>query len=171
MADERGVDVPLGCEWESLKKRLNTDLTDNYMDVLRSLRESLGLLGDIFAQSMPRFNNPVNLKRIIAMIDEEDSTEMGVDIKATAFEGLLEKAASEGKKGAGQYFTPRVLIKSLVQVMKPNPLMTPNFKICDPACGTGGFLVCAYQWLLDITGGAFERKDIKRIKTKTSLVT
>jgi type I restriction enzyme M protein len=145
MADERGVDVPLGCEWESLKKRSGTDLTDHYLDVLRSLRESLGLLGDIFAQSMPRFNNPVNLKRIIAMIDEEDWTEMGVDVKATAFEGLLEKAASEGKKGAGQYFTPRVLIKSIVQVMKPNPLMTPNFKICDPACGTGGFLVCAYQ--------------------------
>ena len=145
MADERGVDVPLGCEWESLKKRSGTDLTDHYLDVLHSLRESPGLLGDIFAQSMPRFNNPVNLKRIIAMIDEEDWTEMGVDVKAAAFEGLLEKAASEGKKGAGQYFTPRVLIKSIVQVMKPNPLMTPNFKICDLACGIGGFLVCAYQ--------------------------
>ncbi|WP_445173795.1 N-6 DNA methylase [Microcoleus sp.] len=167
MADEKGVDVPLGCEWESLKKRSGTDLTDHYLDVLRSLRESPGLLGDIFAQSMPRFNNPVNLKRIIAMIDEEDWTEMGVDVKAAAFEGLLEKAASEGKKGAGQYFTPRVLIKSIVRVMKPNPLSSPNFKICDPACGTGGFLVCAYQWLLDITGGVFDRKDIKRIKTKT----
>ena len=65
-------------------------------------REGGGLLGDIFAQSVPRFNNPVNLKRLIAMIDEEDWSAMDVDVKGAAFEGLLEKAASEGKKGAGQ---------------------------------------------------------------------
>ncbi|MFM6424824.1 reverse transcriptase N-terminal domain-containing protein, partial [Planktothrix sp.] len=58
-------------------------------------------------------------------------------------------------------FTPRVLIQSIVRVMKPNPLVSPQFKICDPACGTGGFLVCAYQWLLETTGGVFDRKDIK----------
>ena len=63
-------------------------------------REGGGLLGDIFAQSVPRFNNPVNLKRLIAMIDEEDWSAMDVDVKGAAFEGLLEKAASEGKKSA-----------------------------------------------------------------------
>jgi type I restriction enzyme M protein len=169
MADEKGIDVPKGCEWESLKKRSGNDLTDHYQDVLRQLREAPGILGDIFAQSMPRFNNPVNLKRVIAMIDEQEWTSLDVDVKAAAFEGLLEKAASEGKKGAGQYFTPRVLIKSIVRVMKPNPLVSPHFKICDPACGTGGFLVCAYQWLLDITnnGSRIDRQDFKRIKTKT----
>jgi len=71
-------------------------------DILRKLREAGGLLADVFAQATPRFNNPVNLKRVIAMIDEEDWSAMDVDVKGAAFEGLLEKAASEGKKGAGQ---------------------------------------------------------------------
>ena len=67
-------------------------------------------------------------------------------MKAEAFEGLLEKAASEGKKGAGQYFTPRVLIQSIVRCMKPDPRgSNADFTICDPACGTGGFLVCGLR--------------------------
>ena len=116
---------------------------------------------------MPRFNNPVNLKRLITMIDEEEWSAMDVDVKGAAFEGLLEKAASEGKKGAGQYFTPRVLIQSIVRVMKPDPRVSPDFTICDPACGTGGFLMVAYEWLMEITKGALDRKDFKRIKTAT----
>ncbi|MFM6192170.1 restriction endonuclease subunit S [Planktothrix sp.] len=162
MADEKGIDIPRikifrdkskwedrtnlesnstqeetkAADWNSLKSLSGNDLTDHYLDVLRTLREAPGILGDIFAQSMPRFNNPVNLKKIINMIDEEEWTSLDVDVKAAAFEGLLEKAASEGKKGAGQYFTPRVLIQSIVRVMKPNPLVSPQFKICDPACGT-----------------------------------
>ena len=83
-------------------------------DIFRKLREAGGLLADIFAQATPRFNNPVNLKRIIAMTDEEDWSAMDVDVKGVAFKGLLEKAASEGKKGAGQYFTPRPLILAIV---------------------------------------------------------
>ena len=107
---------------------------------------------------MPRFNNPVNLKRLITMIDEEEWSAMDVDVKGAAFEGLLEKSASEGKKGAGQYFTPRDLIKSIVRVMKPDPRDDPEFTICDPACGTGGFLMCAYEWLMDETKGALDRR-------------
>ena len=165
MSDEKGIIIPNGCNWNSLKDRSGTDLTDHYADILRKLREEKGLLGDIFSQSMPRFNNPVNLKRIITMIDEEEWSAMDVDIKGAAFEGLLERAASEGKKGAGQYFTPRVLIKSIVRVMKPDPRASREFTICDPACGTGGFLMCAYEWLLD--QGALDRKDFKRIRTAT----
>ncbi len=90
-----------------------------------------------------------------------------MDVKGAAFEGLLEKAASEGKKGAGQYFTPRVLIQSIVRVMQPDPRGKADFKICDPACGTGGFLVCAYEWLFEKTKGAFDRADAKRIRTST----
>ncbi|MBI5056128.1 MAG: N-6 DNA methylase [Nitrospirae bacterium] len=167
MADERDIEVPKGCGWASLKELSGTSLTDHYSKILRKLREAQGILGDIFAQSMPRFNNPVNLKRIINMIDEEHWSEMDVDVKGAAFEGLLEKAASEGKKGAGQYFTPRVLIQSIVRVMKPDPRDVRDFTICDPACGTGGFLVCAYEWLIEQTKGAFDRKDIKRIKSAT----
>jgi type I restriction enzyme M protein len=127
------------------------------------------MLGDIFAQSMPRFNNPVNLKRLITLIDEDEWTTLDVDVKGEAFEGLLEKAASEGKKGAGQYFTPRVLIQSIVRIMKPDPRTHKEFTIADPACGSGGFLVCAYEWLLEETkhGALIDRSDYKRIRTKT----
>ncbi len=165
MADERGVEIPKGCDWGSLKGESGTALTDHYQDILRRLREARGLLGDIFSQSMPRFNNPVNLKRLITLIDEEEWTAMDVDVKGAAFEGLLEKAASEGKKGAGQYFTPRVLIQSIVRVMRPDPRSSRDFTICDPGCGTGGFLVCAYEWLLGQK--ALDRKDFKRVRTAT----
>lgn len=167
MADEKAITIPSGCEWESLKKYSGQALGDRYLDLLRQLREESGLLGDIFSQAMPRFNNPVNLKKLIAMIDEQEWSALDVDVKGAAFEGLLERAASEGKKGAGQYFTPRVLIQSIVRVMKPDPRVSPEFKICDPACGTGGFLVCAYEWLFDLTKGAFDRQEIKRIKQAT----
>ncbi len=167
MAEERGAVIPKGCEWVSLKKHSGTALTDHYADILRKLREAPGMLGDIFTQATPRFSNPVNLKRVIAMIDEEDWSAMDVDVKGAAFEGLLEKAASEGKKGAGQYFTPRVLIQSIVRVMKPDPRGKPDFKMCDPATGTGGFIVCSYEWLIAQSGGVFDRADAKRIKTAT----
>jgi type I restriction enzyme M protein len=167
MADERGVQIPAGCDWDSLKKESGTALTDHYGEVLRKLREAKGLLGDVFNQAMPRFNNPVNLKRLIAMIDEEDWSSMPVDVKGAAFEGLLEKAASEGKKGAGQYFTPRLLIQAIVTVMRPDPRGNREFKICDPAVGTGGFLMMAYEWLMFVTQGALDRSEIKRIKTET----
>ncbi|MEW5786108.1 MAG: class I SAM-dependent DNA methyltransferase [Bacillota bacterium] len=167
MADEKGVAIPQGCDWDSLKHKSGTELTDHYTDILRRLREVPGILGDIFTQAASRFNNPVNLKRLITLIDEEEWSAMDIDVKGACFEGLLEKAASEGKKGAGQYFTPRVLIKSIVRVMKPDPRVAPDFTICDPACGTGGFLVCAYEWLMEVTGGALDRKDFRRIKTDT----
>jgi type I restriction enzyme M protein len=167
MADEKGVQVPKGYDWTSLKDLSGTKLTDHYNELLRKLREAGGLLGDIFTQAMSRFNNPVNLRRLIDMIDEEEWSAMDVDVKGAAFEGLLEKAASEGKKGAGQYFTPRPLIQSICTVMKPDPRGKPDFTICDPACGTGGFLVCAYEWLFQTSKGALERSDAKRVRTST----
>jgi len=169
MADEKEAHIPKGYGWNSLKERSATDLTDHYSEILRRLREEKGMLGDIFAQSMPRFNNPVNLKRLITLIDEDEWTTLDVDVKGEAFEGLLEKAASEGKKGAGQYFTPRVLIQSIVRVMKPDPRAYKEFTIADPACGSGGFLVCSYEWLLEVTkhGAQIDRSDYPRIKTKT----
>lgn len=168
MADEKGVDVPKGCDWSTLRNKSGTALLDDYSDVLRKLGKTTGILGDIYAEAQSRFNNAVNLKRLINLIDEVEWTALGVDVKAAAYEGLLEKAASEGKKGAGQYFTPRVLIQSIVDCMKPDPRAHSDFAICDPACGTGGFLVSAYEWLLGETrGGALDRAVAKRIRTKT----
>jgi type I restriction enzyme M protein len=167
MADERSIELPKGCDWPTLISKSGTDLRDDYIDILRTLGKQRGLLGDIFAGAQSRFNNPVNLKKLLGVIDETEWTALGIDIKAAAFEGLLEKAASEGKKGAGQYFTPRLLIKAIVRCMKPDPRVHKEFTICDPACGTGGFIVSAYEWLIEQTQGALERDLAKRLKSKT----
>jgi type I restriction enzyme M protein len=168
MADEKGIALPKGCDWPKLRDRSGTALVDHYVDLLRTLGKTPGILGDIYAEAQSRFNNPVNLKRLVNLIDETEWTTLGVDVKAEAYEGLLEKAASEGKKGAGQYFTPRVLIQSIVRCMRPDPRAYKEFTIGDPACGTGGFLVAAYEWLIHQTkGGALDRDTAKRVRQKT----
>ncbi|MCF6174660.1 MAG: type I restriction-modification system subunit M [Victivallaceae bacterium] len=167
MADEKGIEIEDDYNWNSILELSGTELLDHYAEILRKLRDSTGILGDIFTQAMPRFTNPVNLKKVINMIDVEDWSSMDVDVKGAAFEGLLEKSAAEGKKGAGQYFTPRPLIASIVKVMQPDPRVAKSYKICDPACGTSGFLMVAYEWLMTLTKGALDRKIVKRIKQET----
>lgn len=170
MADERAVDMPSECDWQSLKALSGTDLTDDYPRMLRTLGKASGILGDIFAGAQSRFTNPVNLKKLINLIDETEWTSLDVDVKAEAFEGLLEKAASEGKKGAGQYFTPRLLIQSIMRCIKPDPRTHADFKIGDPACGTGGFLIAAYEWYkeqLKVEAQVPDRDTQKRIREKT----
>ena len=179
MTDERDIDLTkvawtdekgkhtTDCSWKNLVGKSGTPLSDHYAEMLRVLSRQPGLLGEIFTQATSRFNNPVNLKKLLGMIDEEEWSAMDVDVKGAAFEGLLEKAASEGKKGAGQYFTPRKLIESICRVTKPDPRAHKDVRIMDPACGTGGFLVCAYEWLVDETKGVFDRADVKRIRTST----
>lgn len=168
MADERGVEVPERADWPYLRKQSGSDLLDAYVETLRTLGKERGILGDIYSGSQNRFTNPVNLQKLIGLIDETEWTAIDTDVKAAAFEGLLEKAASEGKKGAGQYFTPRILIQSMVRCMKPDPRVSNDFKICDPAVGTGGFLIAAYEWLKEQTkGGALDRDTAKRIRTRT----
>jgi type I restriction enzyme M protein len=179
MSHEKGIDlskiefednkkiVKLDCSWKPFTEKSGTELLDSFAQILRALSRQSGLLGDIFTQAMPRFTNPVNLKKVINMIDEEDWSSMDVDVKGAAFEGLLEKSAAEGKKGAGQYFTPRPLISSIVNVMQPDPRANKEFTICDPACGTSGFLMGAFEWLMHVTKGALDRKDALRIKKQT----
>jgi type I restriction enzyme M protein len=167
MADEKGLELPEGTDWAYLRKESGTELLEDYQDALRVLGKEPGILGDIFSGSQSRFTNPVNLKKLLGLIDETEWTSLDVDVKGAVFEGLLEKAAAEGKKGAGQYFTPRILIQTIVRCMKPDPLTSGDFKIGDPACGTGGFLVSAYEWLLRETGGALDRDVAKRIRSET----
>src|SRR5438309_10888715 len=183
MADERGIDlsekkfkiekkgrveeIEVDCSWPTLVGKSGTSLRDHYSDVLRALGQQRGILGDIFAGAQSRFNEPVSLKKLLGLIDETEWTSLDVDVKAAAFEGLLEKAASEGKKGAGQYFTPRILIQTMVRCMKPDPRSNPEFTICDPACGTGGFLVASYEWFIYVVAGAMDRDLAKRVKRST----
>jgi len=101
MAEERDITLPKGCAWSDLKGKSGTELLDCYVDLLRNLGKTRGILGDIYAGAQSRFTKPASLKQLIANIDETEWTALNVDVKAQAYEGLLEKAASEGKKGAG----------------------------------------------------------------------
>ena len=168
MANERSIELPRGCDWPALRDQVGTEVLDSYVDMLRKLGKQPGILGDIFAEAQSRFTKPTSLKRLINLIDEVEWTALNVDVKAAAYEGLLEKAASEGKKGAGQLFTPRVLIQTIVRCVRPDPRAVRDFTICDPACGTGGFLVSAYEWLIgQSAGGAMDRTVAKRVKAST----
>jgi type I restriction enzyme M protein len=160
MADERRIDLSAvgggaltDCSWPRLSALSGPALLDHYAAVLTALGRQEGLLGEIFTGAVSRFNKAANLKRLTGLIDETEWTALEVDVKAAVFEGLLEKAASEGKKGAGQYFTPRLLIQTIVRCVQPDPREHPDFTLCDPACGTGGFLVVAYEWFLAATRG------------------
>ncbi len=167
MADERGLELPEHTDWAYLRKQSGTELSDSYTETLRLLGRQPRILGDIFSGAQSRFTNPVNLKKLISLIDETEWTSLDVDVKAAAFEGLLEKATAEDKKGAGQYFTPRLLIQSIVRCIKPDPRTSNDFAVGDPACGTGGFLVAAYEWLIDATTGALDRDLARRVRTQT----
>lgn len=166
-AEESGERAQVPCDWPHLRKQSGTTLTEHYTKVLTTLGKQSGMLGDIFGGAQNRLANPATLARLVKAIDETEWTSLGVDVKAAAFEGLLEKSAAEGKKGAGQYFTPRPLIRAMVSLIQPDPRASRSFSITDPACGTGGFLVAAYEWLKDQTGGALDRETARRVKTAT----
>jgi len=152
MADERTKapynqksPVPADCDWPSLLKKDGDELFDHYRHLLDRLGKEKGLLGLIFNKSQNKFQDPAKLRRlIIDLIDKENWSVMSADVKGDAYEGLLEKNAQDTKSGAGQYFTPRPLIRAMVDVVQPRP----GEVICDPACGTGGFLLAAHDYII-----------------------
>ncbi|AZB34802.1 class I SAM-dependent DNA methyltransferase [Chryseobacterium bernardetii] len=146
MADESEIVVPEKCSWKDLLLKSGDELKIYYEEALLKLKNESGILGQIFQEPISKIQNPVSLKKIIDGIESVGWTKLDKDIQGEAFEGLLEKTANEGKKGAGQFFTPRPLIEAIVNVMKPNPLEREDFKIGDVACGTAGFLTMAVDW-------------------------
>src|SRR5256712_2224104 len=168
LAEEKDVMIPQGCSWQDLKVKSGTQLLDAYIDTLRTLSREKGMLGDIFAGSLSKFREPVNLKKLIGLIDETQWTALDVDIKADAYEGLLEKYAEE-EKGAGQYFTPREAIRCVVRCVKPDFREKPDFTIHDPAVGTAGFLIGAYEWMMKQTkeGALLARAERERLTKET----
>jgi type I restriction enzyme M protein len=168
IAQEKGVKLPQNCTWNDLKVKSGTELLDAYIEILRSLSRQKEMLGDIFAGSLSKFREPVNLKKLITLIDETQWSTIDVDIKAEAYEGLLQKYAEE-EKGAGQYFTPREAIRCVVRCIKPDIRERPDFTIHDPAVGTAGFLIGAYEWMMKQTkeGGQLTREERERLQTKT----
>ncbi|MDA8089316.1 MAG: class I SAM-dependent DNA methyltransferase [Nitrospiraceae bacterium] len=153
MADERSKPpykqenpVPASYSWPSLLKKDGDDLFDHYRHILEKLGQEKGLLGLIFGKAQNKFQDPAKLRRLIVdLIDKENWSSMSADVKGDAYEGLLEKNAQDVKTGAGQYFTPRPLIRAMVDCIAPKPGET----ISDPACGTGGFLIAAHDYILE----------------------
>ena len=135
--------VPKGLDWQSLLTKDGDALEVHYRRILESLGKEKGMLGVIFRKSQNKIQDPAKLKRLIELINGETWVGLDIDVKGAIYEGLLQKNAEDVKSGSGQYFTPRPLIKAMVGVMKPAPGMT----IYDPACGTGGFLLAAHDYI------------------------
>ena len=149
MAHERSIRklnpqqiVPADCSWQRLLDAEGTELEVVYTEILVGLAQQPGTLGTIFRKAQNRIQDPAKLKRLIVdLIDQENWSASGTDLKGDAYEELLSKGASDKGSGAGQYFTPRDLIAGIVDVIDPQPADT----VVDPACGTGGFLLVAHE--------------------------
>jgi type I restriction enzyme M protein len=136
--------VPKECSWQRLLDADGDALEQTYRKILETLSRQPGVLGVVFRKAQNKVQDPAKLKRLISeFIDKENWSATGVDIKGDAYEGLLAKGAEDIKSGAGQYFTPRALISAMVEVIQP----TVNDTVADPACGTGGFLLAAYEYV------------------------
>jgi type I restriction enzyme M protein len=145
--------IPSRYNWAALKNIAdNAKLLARYHQGLRKLSEQPGLMGLIFTKPQSKINDPAKLRLLIQMIDGEDWSKLDVDVKGEVYEGLLSRNADDVRGGAGQYFTPRPVIRAIVEVMRPEPMM----QISDPACGTGGFLLAAFEYLKSRTANAKE---------------
>jgi type I restriction enzyme M protein len=151
MADEyskppynRKMHIPQEYNWQSLTSLRGAELEVHYSILLRELGKEKGMLGQIFTKSQNKIQDPAKLYKLVDLIDHENWVMMGADVKGDIYEGLLEKNAEDTKSGAGQYFTPRSLIRAMVECVRPEPMRT----IADPACGTGGFFLAAYDFIV-----------------------
>ena len=170
MADEyakppynRDLGIPKEYAWSTLAVLTGSDLEKHYSKILEELGTKSGMLGMIFARAQNKIQTPALLQRVIAMIDETAWVGLNVDIKGEIYESLLERVASDTKSGAGQYFTPRPLIRAMVTALRPLPKKT----IADPACGTGGFFLSAQEFLLHAYGKELGRDELQFLKSKT----
>src|SRR5258708_7147510 len=170
MADEqakppynRAPIVPAKFNWESLLRREGDELEAHYRHILEERGKQPGMLGEIVKKARPEIQNPATLRRLIVdLIDVERWSSMDADVKGDIYEGLLAKSAAESPKGAGQYFTPRELIKAIVDCIQP----TADDTVCDPAVGTGGFLLAAYDFVVKHQGKTLDKDQKKHMRTK-----
>ena len=170
MADEyarppyyRDVGIPEGHDWTSLTSCRGAELEEHYVALLRRLGQQRGMLGQVFAKAQNKITDPAKLFRLIDMVDGTDWVMLGADVNGDIYEGLLERNAEDTKSGAGQYFTPRALIRAMVACMRPEPGKT----IADPACGTGGFFLAAHDFLADPENWPLDRDQKDFLKHST----
>ncbi|MEB2331644.1 MAG: class I SAM-dependent DNA methyltransferase [Nitrosomonas sp.] len=139
----RDIRIPREYDWAGLRSKTGEPLEAHYLATLHRLGQEPGMLGAIFFKAQNKIQDPAKLSRLVQMIDAENWISLDTDTKGDLYEGLLQKNAEDTKSGAGQYFTPRALIEAMVACVRPEPMKT----IADPACGTGGFFLGAYNWL------------------------
>ncbi len=151
--------IPKGYQWKDLIAVDGLELIKQYEETLGVLREQSNLIGTIFTKASNKIEAPVHLRKVITMIDEEQWLIMDGDVKGAIYESILEKNGQDKKSGAGQYFTPRPLIQAMVDCIKPQIGET----VCDPACGTGGFLLAAYDYMKNQSSSK-EKRDFLRDK-------
>jgi len=170
MADEyskppysRTTGVPEEYNWESLRSKRGAELEAHYVALLRELGTQKGILGQIFTKAQNKIQDPAKLYRLVSMIDETNWVTLGADVKGDIYEGLLAKNAEDTKSGAGQYFTPRALIRAMVECVAPEPGKT----IADPACGTGGFFLAAFDFLSARVSPALDKSQKDFLKNHT----
>ena len=135
--------IPEGYRWADLIDLDGLDLVKQYEETLEELSGQDNLIGTIYTKAQNKIDKPVYLKKVITLINEESWLVMDGDVKGAIYESILEKNGQDKKSGAGQYFTPRSLIQAMVDVACPQIGET----VCDPACGTGGFLLAAYDYM------------------------
>ena len=149
----RDVGVPEEYDWNSLTARRGAELEAHYVVLLRTLGQQPGMLGQIFTKAQNKITDPAKLYRLIDMVDGANWVTLGADVKGDIYEDLLERNAADTKSGAGQYFTPRALIRAMVECVGPEPGRT----IADPACGTGGFFLAAHDFLTNPENRSLDR--------------
>ena len=155
--------IPEGCTWTDMNTLKGAELEKQYKDTLEKLGEQDGILGKIFQGASNKINNASILYRVVQMIDREKWVSMSSDVKGEIYEGLLQKNAEDIKSGAGQYFTPRPLIRAMVRCMRPEPMKT----IADPCCGSGGFFLAAHAFLSDSSNYSLDREQKEFLKNQT----
>lgn len=136
-----GSKIPDGYKWKDFCNLSGEDLVEKYEEILKELSAQKGIIGTIFTKASNKIDSPVHLEKVVKMVSEQNWYMMDGDFKGALYESILEKNGSDKKSGAGQYFTPRPLIKAIVDCVDPKITET----VADPACGTGGFLLCAYE--------------------------
>ncbi len=152
--------VPAKYAWPTLASKDGDALEVHYRHTLEELGKQPGMLGLVFRKAQNKVQDPAILRRLVVdLIGREQWSALDADVKGDAYEGLLEKTAQEGARGAGQYFTPRALIRAMVDVMRPEPGET----VCDPACGTGGFLLAVHDYVA-AHGGKLSRDQKRHLK-------
>jgi type I restriction enzyme M protein len=165
-----GSSIPDGYKWKDLAELSGQDLVDKYEEILKELSDTDGLIGTIFTKATNKIDRPAMLAKVIEMVSEENWYMMEGDFKGAIYESILEKNGQDKKSGAGQYFTPRSLISAIVDVVDPKITET----VADPCCGTGGFLLAAYEHMKtqskDIERQKFLKNDALSGADNTSLV-